>query len=49
MKPIGFLLNTKDGLSGDAGLYYDYILAANGLFRKRLNSLMGRYRGIFTT
>jgi PRTRC genetic system protein A len=32
MKPIGFLLNTKDGLSRDAGLYYDYILAANGLF-----------------
>jgi len=29
-KPVGYLINNKDGLSGEKGLYYDYILASTG-------------------
>jgi len=29
---VGDLINTKEGLQGEAGLYYDYVLAQGGLF-----------------
>ena len=31
-RPVGYLLNHPDGLSGERGLYYNYILGSNGLF-----------------
>lgn len=31
-QPVGYLRNTKEGLAGERGLFYDYILAGNGLF-----------------
>jgi PRTRC genetic system protein A len=40
MKPVGYLLNAKEGLSGEPGLYYDYILAGNGLFIRAKNALI---------
>ena len=32
MNPVGYLLNTREGLSGEPGTFYDYIVAGNGLF-----------------
>lgn len=32
MKPVGYLVKYPDGLSGERGLYYNYIMASNGLF-----------------
>jgi PRTRC genetic system protein A len=32
MKPVGYLVNHPEGLAGERGLYYNYILASNGLF-----------------
>jgi len=32
MKPVGYLWNTKYGLEGEAGSFYNYIVAANGIF-----------------
>jgi PRTRC genetic system protein A len=32
MKPVGYLTKYPDRLEGKRGLYYDYVLAANGLF-----------------
>lgn len=40
MKPVGYLLNTKEGLTGDAGLYYDYIFAKTGVFIRARNPLL---------
>jgi len=31
-RPVGYLLNHPDGLSGERGLYYNYILGSNGIF-----------------
>jgi len=31
-KPVGYLMNNPTGLSGERGLYYDYIFASNGVF-----------------
>jgi PRTRC genetic system protein A len=33
-------LNTKEGLTGDAGLYYDFIFARTGVFIRARNSLL---------
>jgi len=41
MRPVGYLLNTSDGLAGEPGLFYDYILAQNGLFVRARNPLLG--------
>ncbi len=30
--PAGYLINTKEGLQGEHGFIYDYIMAGNGLF-----------------
>jgi len=32
MNPVGYLHNTRQGLVGDPGIGYNYILAANGLY-----------------
>ena len=32
MNPVGYLHNTRQGLVGERGIGYDYLLAANGLF-----------------
>ena len=40
MKPVGYLLNTKEGLTGNAGLYYDYIFAETGVFIRARNPLL---------
>jgi len=32
MKPVGYLTNTGRGLEGEPGLFFNYILARNGLF-----------------
>lgn len=40
MRPVGYLLNKKEGLGGEPGLFYDYILAENGLFIRARNRLV---------
>ena len=37
MNPVGYLINTKGGQQGEPGVYYDYILAGNGLFVRARN------------
>lgn len=32
MKTVGYLINTSEGPAGEPGLFYDYILAGNGLY-----------------
>lgn len=32
MPPAGYLVNLPGGLRGETGMFYDYILARNGLF-----------------
>ncbi|KKN86988.1 hypothetical protein LCGC14_0262570 [marine sediment metagenome] len=31
-KPVGYLMNHPEGISGERGLYYNYIMASNGIF-----------------
>ena len=38
--PAGYLVNRKDGLYGERGMFYDYILASNGLFIEAEGKLM---------
>lgn len=40
MKPVGYLTNYKEGPAGEPGLYYNYTLAANGLFLDAENPLL---------
>ena len=40
MNPVGYLTNTVQGLVGDPGIGYDYILAANGVFLRASNPLL---------
>lgn len=40
MEPVGYLLNTKTGMAGKAGLYYDYIFAETGVFIRAQNPLL---------
>ena len=32
MNPVGYLIKRPDGLEGERGVYYDYVLASNGIF-----------------
>jgi len=41
MRTVGYLLNTKEGLADEPGLFYDYILAENGLFVRARSPLLG--------
>jgi hypothetical protein len=38
MKPVGYLVNTKSGLEGEAGVFYNYIMAEDGLFIQARNN-----------
>jgi len=38
VKPVGYLVNTVAGLQGEPGVFYDYILAADGLFLQAKNA-----------
>ena len=40
MKPVGYLVKHPDGLSGETGLFYNYILASNGLFIKTESAII---------
>ncbi|MBI2836115.1 MAG: Mov34/MPN/PAD-1 family protein [Chloroflexi bacterium] len=40
MNPVGYLLNTKSGFTGEPGAFCDYILAGNGLFVKAQSPLL---------
>ena len=40
MRPVGYLLNKREGLEGEPGLFYDYILAEDGLFIRAENPLI---------
>lgn len=40
MKPVGYQTNYQDGLSGETGIYYNYILASNGLLIEAENTLI---------
>lgn len=31
-KPVGYLINYQEGISGERGPYYNYIIASNGIF-----------------
>ena len=37
---VGYLLNTERGQEGEPGLFYDYILAGNGLFVRAKSPLL---------
>jgi len=37
-KPVGYLINTVAGLQGEPGVFYDYILSADGLFIQAKNA-----------
>ena len=38
--PVGYLIKRKGGLEGERGVYYDYVLASNGLFIEAEGKLM---------
>ena len=40
MKMVGYLAKHPDGLEGERGVYYDYVLASNGLFIEAEGKLM---------
>lgn len=40
MRPVGYLVNTKRGAEGVPGVFYDYILAGNGLFIRGARPLL---------
>ena len=40
MKPVGYLLNKREGLDGKPGVFYDYIVAETGLFIRAQNPLI---------
>jgi PRTRC genetic system protein A len=40
VKLAGYLLNKEEGLDGEPGLFYDYIVAGNGLFIRAHNPLL---------
>ncbi len=40
MKMVGYLVNYPDGISGERGIYYNYVLSANGLFIEASNPML---------
>jgi len=40
MQPAGYRVNFPGGLSGEKGLFYDYILASNGIFVRSESPLL---------
>ncbi|MDD4987071.1 MAG: hypothetical protein PHQ43_15140 [Dehalococcoidales bacterium] len=39
-KPAGYLIHTQNGLEGEPGFIYDYVLAENGLFLEASSPLL---------
>jgi hypothetical protein len=37
-KPVGYLINSLTGIEGEPGVFYDYILAAGGVYLKARNA-----------
>ena len=37
-KPVGYLTNTLTGIEGEPGVFYDYILAAGGVYLRAKNA-----------
>ena len=37
-KPVGYLTNTLTGIEGESGVFYDYILAAGGVYIRAKNA-----------
>ena len=46
MKKVGYLFNTEAGPVGERGIFYDYILAGNGVFVRAENSLIKATVGV---
>ena len=54
MTAVGYLLNKKEGLVGEPGPYYDYLIGSNGVYIRAENSLIsatipvakGKIRGL---
>jgi PRTRC genetic system protein A len=40
MRPVGYLVNERGGPVGEPGLFYDYILAGNGVFVRARSPLL---------
>jgi PRTRC genetic system protein A len=40
MQKVGYLVNTDAGPTGEKGIFYDYILAGNGVFVRAENALI---------
>ncbi len=40
MQPVGYLTNISQGLQGQRGFFYDYILARNGIFLEACSALL---------
>ena len=40
MKPVGYLFNYQGGLEGERGVFYDYIIASNGIFIEAASPLI---------
>lgn len=40
MRPAGYLVNHPGGLQGEQGLFYDYLVASNGVFIRAENPLL---------
>jgi hypothetical protein len=36
-KPVGYLINSPTGIEGEPGVFYDYIMAAGGVYLKAQN------------
>lgn len=53
-KPVGYLRNTKEGITGERGTFYDYIFAENGILidahsdfiKARINTAPAMVRGL---
>jgi len=41
MKRVGYLLNTPEGIQGEPGFFYNYILSENGIFIRAQSHLLG--------
>jgi len=39
-KPVGYLANSLTGIGGEQGVFYDYILAAGGVYLRARNQLL---------
>ena len=37
-KPVGYLTNSPAGIKGESGVFYDYILAAGGVYLQAKNA-----------